>query len=73
MTDDANVSHALDLRPILGEIARQWQQIHPGDLTAPEALNLLGVLSDITERVSVTVDTPGGKVVSLPGADHHGA
>jgi hypothetical protein len=51
MNDATNASHALDLRPILGEIARQWQQIHPGDLTAPEALNLLGVLSDIAERL----------------------
>jgi hypothetical protein len=50
MTDDDNVSHALDLRPILGEIARQWQQIHPGDLTPPQALNLLGALYDITDH-----------------------
>ncbi|MCV7005663.1 hypothetical protein [Mycobacterium gordonae] len=40
----------LDLRPILGDIARLWPQIHPGDLTAPEALRLLGVLADITDR-----------------------
>jgi hypothetical protein len=51
MTDDTNVSHALDLRPILGEIARQWQQLNPGDLTAPEALRILGVLYDITDRL----------------------
>jgi hypothetical protein len=50
-TDDTNVSHALDTRPILGEIARQWQRIHPHDLTMPEALTLLGVLYDITERL----------------------
>jgi hypothetical protein len=48
----AEVSHALDLRPILGEIARLWPTIHPGDLTAPEALRLLGVLYDVTDRKS---------------------
>ncbi len=38
--------------PLLGEIARHWQRIHPGDLTAPEALRLfLGVLTDISERI----------------------
>ncbi|GJO43083.1 hypothetical protein DAVIS_04533 [Mycobacterium marinum] len=40
----------VDLRPLLGEIARLWPQIHPGDLTAPQALRLLGVLTEITER-----------------------
>ncbi|GAB7144419.1 hypothetical protein [Mycobacterium riyadhense] len=49
MTDHTNVSYALDLRPILGEIARRWQHLQPGDLTAPQALRLLGVLTDIAE------------------------
>jgi hypothetical protein len=49
--DVSNVSHALDLRPVLGEIARQWQRIHPHDLAAPEALALLSVLTKITQRL----------------------
>ena len=49
MTTDDNVSSALDTRPILGEIARQWQRIHPRDLTMPEALTLLAALYDITD------------------------
>ncbi|WP_204080757.1 hypothetical protein [Mycobacterium riyadhense] len=52
MTDHTNVSCALDLRPILGEIARRWQHLHPGDLTAPEALRLLGVLTEIGDRLA---------------------
>lgn len=51
MTNPTNVSHALDLRPVLGDIARQWQHINPGEPTAPEALRLLGVLNDITDRL----------------------
>lgn len=43
------VDEADILAPVLGEIARLWQQITPGDLTAPEALRLLGVLTDIAE------------------------
>ena len=61
----AEVSHALDTRPILGEIARQWQRIHPHDLTMPEALTLLGVLYEITERLD-TAATRGRGLKSLP-------
>lgn len=43
------VSRVPDLRPILGEIARLWPQIHPGDLTAPQALKLLGAPTEIVE------------------------
>lgn len=43
------------LLPILGEIARCWELIHPGDLTAPEALRLMGVLMDIRERIERVV------------------
>lgn len=39
------------LRPILGEIARRWQRIHPKDLIASEALQLLGLLTEITDRI----------------------
>ncbi|WP_167107256.1 hypothetical protein [Mycobacterium sp. DL592] len=41
----------VDLTPILGEIVRQWRQINLYDLSAPEALRLLGALMDITERI----------------------
>ncbi len=41
----------IDLRPILGVIARAWRRIHPSDLTAPEALRLLGLLTEITDRL----------------------
>lgn len=41
----------IDLSPVLGEIARRWQGIHPGHLTAPEALRLLNVLCDIGDRL----------------------
>jgi hypothetical protein len=51
MTDDGNVSRALDLRPILGEIAKRWQRIHPYDLTVSEILSLLSVLTSITDRL----------------------
>ena len=40
-----------DLRPILGAIARHWRRLHPADLTAPEALRLLGLLTEITDRL----------------------
>lgn len=43
--------HGVDLAPVLGEIARLWPQIHPGDLTPSEALRLLSVLSDVTDRL----------------------
>jgi hypothetical protein len=46
-----DVSYALDLRPVLGEIARQWQRIHPSDLTVSEALQLVDVLYAITDRL----------------------
>jgi hypothetical protein len=31
----------IDLRPILGVIARAWQRIHPLDLTHDEVMSLL--------------------------------
>jgi hypothetical protein len=57
MTDACDV----DLSPILGEIARFWQQVHPGDLTAREALRLLAVITQITDRLDVEAD-----VVDIP-------
>jgi hypothetical protein len=41
----------VDLLPILGTIARAWNRIHPFDLTAPEAISLMGVLTEITDRI----------------------
>ena len=49
MTD---ISHALDTRPLLGEIARMWRQIAPHDLTTPEILSVLAVLTAVTDRLS---------------------
>jgi hypothetical protein len=47
----------LDLGPVLGEIARKWQRIHehvhPSELTADEALNLLDALAVITDRLDL--------------------
>lgn len=51
--DTTSVSRTLDLTPILGEIARRWRRIHPANLTAQEALDLLAVLIDITDRLDV--------------------
>lgn len=56
MTDDTNASNALDLRPILGVIARSWQRIHPLDLTADEAFSLMNVLLDIENRIESEKD-----------------
>lgn len=50
----ANISRAIDTRPLLGEIARIWQQIHPYYLTWPEIFALLHVLCGITERLDAT-------------------
>lgn len=44
---------APDLKPVLGEIARTWRRISPQDLTAPEALRLLGLLAEIADRIDV--------------------
>jgi hypothetical protein len=41
----------IDLKPILGVIARAWQRIHPLDLTADEAFSLLTLLLDIENRI----------------------
>jgi hypothetical protein len=46
----------VDLSPILGEIAREWERIHPRDLTASEALSLLGVITRITDRLDAEAD-----------------
>lgn len=46
----ANIS--VDLTPILGEIARRWNRIGPSDLTAAEALRLLGVLVEVADRLN---------------------
>jgi hypothetical protein len=53
MTDTAD---DVDLSPILGEIARFWQQVHPYDLTAREALLLLAVITEITDRLDAEAD-----------------
>lgn len=41
----------IDLRPILGVIARAWQSIHPLDLTADEVMSLMTILMEITNRL----------------------
>ena len=40
-----------DLTPLLGDIARRWQRIHPADLNVIEALSLLQALTTITDRL----------------------
>jgi hypothetical protein len=47
--DNADVD--VDLRPILGVIGRAFQRIHPLDLTADEALRLMTVLGEISDRL----------------------
>ena len=42
----------IDLRPILGVIARAWRRIHPLDLTQDEAFSLLTTLMQITNRLN---------------------
>ena len=61
--NDGNVSHALELRPVLGDIARQWQRIHPYDLTVPEALSLLSFLTGITDRLDAGCPSSRGDPV----------
>lgn len=51
----------VDLTPILGQIAREWERIHPFDLTAREAVCLLAVITEITDRLDVEAD-----VVEVP-------
>lgn len=51
----------VDLRPLLGEIARIWRRIHPYDLTAAEALSLLSLLTAITNRIDGDDADPGGQ------------
>lgn len=46
-----NVRALPSLDPILGEIARRWYRIHPRDLTAAEALDLMSLLMRITDRI----------------------
>lgn len=48
---DNTVRALPSLDPILGEIARRWYRLHPRDLTAAEALDLMSLLMRITDRV----------------------
>ncbi|BCP14853.1 hypothetical protein MINTM021_17620 [Mycobacterium paraintracellulare] len=48
---DNTVTALPSLDPILGEIARRWYRLHPRDLTAAEAFELLHVLGIITDRI----------------------
>jgi hypothetical protein len=41
----------IDLRPMLGVIARSWARIHPLDLTADEVFSLLTLLMQIENRL----------------------
>jgi hypothetical protein len=54
VTGDANV----ELRPVLGAIARAWKRIQPTDLTANEAFSLLSILMQIEDRLDDAVSTP---------------
>jgi hypothetical protein len=66
---DTNISHALDTTPLLTELA--WQldrlrrEIHPRDLTVPEALSLLSALWDITDRLEAEQLNPRCEVVAI--------
>jgi hypothetical protein len=50
-----NISLALDHRPILAEVARLarriYTSVHPNQLAPTEALQLLSVLTTITDRL----------------------
>ncbi|MEM6109509.1 hypothetical protein AAHS21_25240 [Mycobacterium sp. 050272] len=50
-TNNFEHHEGIDLRPILGAIARSWQRIHPSDLTADEALKLLTIFMGIENRL----------------------
>jgi hypothetical protein len=65
----------VDLRPVLGSIARAWRRIHPLDLTAPETLQLLGVLTEITDRLDYEQDraTVGQKPMVADPTQHRPA
>lgn len=56
MTDAPTNTDDLDLRPILGVIARSWQRIQPADLTADEAFSLLTILMGIENRLDDAQD-----------------
>ncbi len=47
---------------VLREVARQLrhlhEQVHPSELTASEAISLLGILNDITDRLDAEKTTP---------------
>jgi hypothetical protein len=67
MSDNA-VSHALDTRPLLAELARLLKrlrdEIHPYDLTMTEILDLLTPLYAITDRLDTNDrrPNPGGQL-----------
>jgi len=50
------------MTPILGQVATQLrhlhEQVHPSELTTSEALALLGILNDITDRLAAEETTP---------------
>lgn len=62
-------THDIDMRPVLGEIAKQWQRIaehvHPSELTVSEALTLLNALQRITDRLDAEHDAPACDVVPI--------
>lgn len=59
----------VDMKPVLGAIVRAWQYIaahvDPAELTVVEALELLGALQRITDRLAAERDAPACPVVTL--------